>query len=106
MATLESHLTEDPSPPVSSRPPPLPTQLSEKTRALGWRASQVLLAVKNMFANAGDMRPGFHPWVRKIPWKRAQQPTPVLLPGESHRQRRLVSYSPWGYKELDTTEVT
>ena len=28
-------------------------------------------------------RPGFDPWVRKIPWKRAWQPTPVLLPGES-----------------------
>ena len=29
-------------------------------------------------------RPGFHPWVRKIPWRRAWQPTPVFLPGESH----------------------
>ena len=32
------------------------------------------------------------------------QPTPVFLPGESHRQRSLVGYSPWGRKELDTTE--
>ena len=31
-------------------------------------------------------------------------PTPVLLPGKSHRQRSLVSYSPWGLEELDTTE--
>ena len=30
--------------------------------------------------------------------------TPVFLPGESHGQRSLVGYSPWGYKELDTTE--
>ena len=30
-------------------------------------------------------RPGFHPWVRKIPWKRTWQPTPVFLPGESPR---------------------
>ena len=34
-------------------------------------------------------RPGFDPWVRKIPWKRAWQPTPVSLPGESHRQRTI-----------------
>ena len=32
------------------------------------------------------------------------QPTPVLLPGESHGQRNLAGYSPWGLKELDTTE--
>ena len=31
----------------------------------------------------------FDPWVRKIPWKRARQPTPVFLPGESHGQRSL-----------------
>ena len=31
-------------------------------------------------------RPGFHPWVRKIPWRRGWQPTPVLLPGEFHGQ--------------------
>ena len=35
---------------------------------------------------------GFDPWVRKIPWKRAWQPTPVFLPGESHGQRSLVVY--------------
>jgi len=34
------------------------------------------------------------------------QPTPVFLPGESHRQRSLVGYSPWGCKELDRTEQT
>ena len=43
----------------------------------------------------------FNPWVRKIPWQRAWQPTSVLLPGEPHGQR-----SPWGHKQLDTTEVT
>ena len=32
------------------------------------------------------------------------QPTPVLLPGKSHRLRSLVGYSPWGRKESDTTE--
>ena len=36
----------------------------------------------------------FDPWVWKIPWRRAWQPTPVFLPGEPHRQRSLASYSP------------
>ena len=49
-------------------------------------------------------KPGFNPWVRNIPWKRKWQPTPMFLPGEPHGQRTLVGYSPWGYKELDTTE--
>ena len=31
-------------------------------------------------------------------------PTPVFLPREFHRQRSLPGYSPWGCKELDTTE--
>ena len=38
----------------------------------------------------------FSPWVGKIPWRTAQQPTPVFLPGESHGQRSLVSYRPRG----------
>ena len=46
----------------------------------------------------------FDPWVRKILWRRKWQPTPVFLPGESHGQRSLVGYSPWGRKESDTTE--
>ena len=44
------------------------------------------------------------PWVRKIPWRREWQPTPIFLPGESHGQRSLAGYSPWGHRELDTTE--
>ena len=48
----------------------------------------------------------FDPWVGKIPWRRACQPTPLFLPGESHGQRSLEGYSPWGCKELDTTEAT
>ena len=48
----------------------------------------------------------FDPWVGKIPWRRAWQPTPVFLPGESHGQRSLAGYSPWGHKESDTTEAT
>ena len=46
----------------------------------------------------------FNPWVWKIPWRRAWQPVPVLLPGESHSQRNLASYTPWGHKESDTIE--
>ena len=38
------------------------------------------------------------------PWRRKWQSTPVFLHGESHGQRSLVGYSPWGHKELDTTE--
>ena len=34
-------------------------------------------------------RRGFNPWVRKIPWQRAWQPTPVFLPGEFHGQKSL-----------------
>ena len=44
--------------------------------------------------------------VGKIPWRRAWQPTPVFLPGKSHRQRSLAGYSPWGGKESDMTEAT
>ena len=50
------------------------------------------------------MRPGRNPWVGMIPWRKAGQPTAVFLPGESHGQRSLVGYSPWGHKESDTTE--
>ena len=39
------------------------------------------------------------PWVRKIPWRRAWQPTVVFLPGEFHEKRSLVGYGPWGCKE-------
>ena len=45
-------------------------------------------------------RCGFNPRVRKIAWRRTRQPTPVFLPGESHGQRSLVEYSPWGCKSV------
>ena len=56
--------------------------------------SQVVLVVQNLSANTGDMRHKFSHWVRKIPWRKAWQPTPVFLFGESHGQRSLVGYSP------------
>ena len=46
----------------------------------------------------------FDPGVRKIPWRRKWQPTPVFLPGKSLIQRSLAGYSPWGCKESDMTE--
>ena len=51
-------------------------------------------------------RCGFNPWVRKIFWRRAWQPTPVFLPGESRGQKSLAGYSPQGRKVLDMTEAT
>ena len=45
-------------------------------------------------------------WVGKLPWRRAWQPTPVFLPGESHGPRSLVGYSPWSRKESHTNEAT
>ena len=46
----------------------------------------------------------FDPWVRKIPWSRKWQPTPIFLSEKFYGQRSLVGCSPWGHKELDTTE--
>ena len=49
-------------------------------------------------------------WIRSLDWEvslgRKWQPIPVFLPGESHGQRNLVGYCPWGSKELDTPEAT
>ena len=58
--------------------------------------------VKDPPANARDV--GLIPGSGKCPCRRKWQPTPVFLPGESHGQRSLAGYSPWGCKELDTTE--
>ena len=71
-------------------------------------ASQVVLVVKNVPTNAGDVKDtgdmGSIPWVGKIPWQRAWQPTSVFLPGESHGWGSLAGYSPWGCKVLDMAE--
>ena len=56
----------------------------------------MVLVVKNLPANAGDMRHVFSPWIRKILWRRAWQPTPVFVPGECHGQRSLAGCSPGG----------
>ena len=51
-------------------------------------------------------RPGFDPWVRKIPCRRNWQPTPVFLPGKSHSQRSLVGYNPRDCKRVGHDAVT
>ena len=61
--------------------------------------------IKNPPANAGECwRRGFNPWVKKIPWRRKWQPTPVFLPGGFYGQKSLAGYSPYGPKESDRTE--
>ena len=59
--------------------------------------SRTALVVKNLTASAGDVRrQGLNPWLRTIPWRRAWQPTPVFLPGESQGQRSLRGYTAHG----------
>ena len=70
-------------------------------------SSQVAPVVENLWPVQETERHTLDPWVGKIPWRRAWQPTPVFLPGESCGQRSLAGYTvQGGGKELDTTEVT
>ena len=64
------------------------------------------LSGKESTGNVGDVRERlrFDSRVRKIPWSRKCQPTPVFLPGDSHGQRSLAGYSSWGQTESDMTE--
>ena len=64
-------------------------------------ASLIALMVKNLPA-----MPETQVWSlgREDAVEKGRQPTPGFLPGESHGQRSLVGCSPWGHKELDTTE--
>ena len=67
----------------------------------------VALAVKNPFANAGDLRDeGSIPGLGKMLQKKKWQPTPVFLPGESQGRASLVGFRLRGRAESDTTEVT
>ena len=69
-------------------------------------ASYMALVVENAPANAGDIRDRVRFLGREDPLERGTEPTSVILPGESHRQRSLMSYSVKSHKESDTTEVT
>ena len=62
--------------------------------------------VKNLPAMQELQETRVRSWLRKIPWRRAWQPTPVFLPGASHGQRSLAGYVPWDGKESDTAKVT
>ena len=67
--------------------------------------SIVFLGGSEVKAPAWNERdPGSIPGSGRSPGEGKWQPTPVLLPGESHGGRSLVGYSPWGRKESDTTE--
>ena len=67
---------------------------------LPW-ASQMTLVVKNLTANAGDVKDmGSIPGSGRLSWRRKWQPTSVLLPGESHGERSLAGYSPTGCKKV------
>ena len=65
---------------------------------------QLILWLKTWFSSKESAcqcrRCGFNPWVRKIPWRRKWQPTPIFLPEEFHGQRSLT----WGHIEWDMTE--
>ena len=70
---------------------------------IAWRHLGIpYLEVKTSFWNAGDL--SLIPGLGRSPGEGKWQPTPILLLGESHGGRSLVGYSPWGRKELDTTE--
>ena len=56
-----------------------------------WRTSLVAKTVESL---STVWETGFSPWGGMIPWRRAWQPTPVFLPGESHGHRSLTGYSP------------
>ena len=64
-------------------------------------ASQVAVVVRICLQ---CRRCGFNAYVRKMPWRRPSEPTPVFLPGESHGQRSLAGHGPRGRTELDAAE--
>ena len=71
------------------------------------RGSQVVLSGKKPGCQSKRYnRRGSNPWVRKTPWRREWQPTPVFLFAEPHGQRSLVGYGPQGRTESDRTETT
>ena len=90
--------------------------LERETYACSTTANNLLANV--LFRNSGELPQqliihlqcrryrgcGFNLWVRKMLWRRKWQATTVFFPGESHWQRSLAGYSPWGHKESDKTE--
>ena len=90
----------------------LPTMQETPVQFLGWKIcwrrgrlpTPVFLgfpcgsAGKESACNKGDL--GSIPGLGRSPGGGHGNPTPVFLPGESHRQRSLAGYSPWGHKSL------
>ena len=66
----------------------------------GWWRSWASQGAQRWRTRLPCKRLGFDPWVGKVHWRRAWKPTPVFLPGESHGQRSLAGYSPWGHKRV------
>ena len=99
---LPSHLVSRRCLPIHSLG--LPSHLVSRrclpTHSLGL----VLMVKKTCLPAQRCTRHGFDPRARESPWRRAWQPTPIFLPGESHGQRSLAVYTLWGRKESDTTE--
>ena len=95
-------------------------RLTELGNRRGWRVEERIVkgdwgfpggsVGKESMCNAGDClqhrRPGFIPWVQKIPWRRKWQPMLVFSPGESHGQRSLAGYSLWGRKSPSETQLS
>ena len=82
-----SHLISSPCDPL--------TAMQQRKNTRGWCGWTRL-------RNIGE--PEFNPWIRKIPWSRKWELTPVFLPGKSCGQKRLAGDNPWGHKESNTTE--
>ena len=70
------------------------TRLSDWTDDLYWGFPGGTSDKEPAYQYKRHKRCKFDPWVRKIPWKRAWQPTPLFLPGECHGQRSLEGYNP------------
>ena len=64
----------------------------------------MVLVVKNLSDNAGDVRDEGSTPELENPWRRKWHPTPIFLPGKSHKERNLAGYSTCGHKELDMTK--
>ena len=73
---------------------------------LHWQMNSLLLpsstSGKESTCQCRRLRCSFDPWVKKIPWSRKWQVTPIFLPGKSQGQRNQVGYCPLGCKKSNT----
>ena len=74
-------------------------------KGLGYISHRASLVPQTVRIHLQCRRLRCNPWVRKIPWRREWQPAPVFLLVQPHGQRDLVGHSPWGLKELNTTDM-